>query len=322
MGARHTHGAARWVSALTAALLLGLLGCGGKTTAQAPVPTATTTFSHPTHLAGAGPVVDANGGEALHCADCHTASAATGWRVQRPGSAAHAPCDRCHADAFYAAPGPLCTACHAEPPDPRRPEVVPMPPVPRRLPESVLIGAFNHQLHLTSDRLKATPLTCEGCHQVSGEGPYASIPDHGVCAGCHGPDQTTLAAAAEPAMGRCVGCHAPGAGPGRARRFLTNDIGFTHAKHQATPDGTRVPCETCHYAMAKSTRSRSADITLPLMLDCRRCHNDPRRTPARVGMDRCEVCHSNPRIKTQPTPANHTAAKGGPGHGGLAREAR
>lgn len=296
------------------ALALLLVACGGTPppTDRVPEP-ARAGFTHAAHLADTPAMRQGNGGAALACGDCHAVTAATAWTVQRPGAGSHAPCDGCHEDAFYAAPGPLCTACHTGAPDPRAPIADSLPDYPRRQPFSELIGAFNHRLHLQSPALAAAKLTCTGCHTVEAGSPYASIPNHAVCATCHAPEQTRLAAAAAPPMAECGACHAPGVGPGRARRFLKNDIGFTHAKHQQNPDGTAIACETCHYAIAKSESSRSADVQLPLMLDCRRCHDDARRTPPEVGMDRCKACHQSGSIDPANPPANHTASRVAPG---------
>jgi uncharacterized paraquat-inducible protein A len=41
------------------------------------------------------------------CIDCHQMGT-------RPGSQDHAPCDRCHRDAFLGKPGELCKVCHTQ----------------------------------------------------------------------------------------------------------------------------------------------------------------------------------------------------------------
>lgn len=264
-------------------------------------------FLHAEHLATTPALTDLNGGRPLSCGDCHASTAANGYTAARPGSADHTPCASCHKGAFYTAPGPFCLSCHTTPPDPRRPKPADhaLPEWPRRQKHAELVGRFNHRLHLEDPRITATgALQCTDCHTL-GDGAYATIPSHAVCAGCHA-ENTRLSRMASPRLDACAACHADG-GPGRARRYLTNDIGFTHAKHRRHPDGTPIDCLTCHTGIERSTSARAADVTLPKMVSCRQCHDDATRTPDRVRMSECGVCHRNPTIELRAAPGTHTA---------------
>ncbi len=100
------------------ALGLGLSACP-RGPSPLPPPRGAPVFDHQAHLAeklapveGAAPGAPAGG---LSCGSCHGAAADVDESaVERPGAADHAPCDTCHAAAFYEAPGPMCLVCHLE----------------------------------------------------------------------------------------------------------------------------------------------------------------------------------------------------------------
>ncbi len=280
---------------LAALWALTLVGCPRDQRVPDAVKTALSgRFLHAAHLVDDARFRALNGGRALACADCHRSTAENRWQPERPGVADHQPCASCHKGAFYTPPGDFCTSCHTALPDPRR--AVPadhlLPEWPRRQKHSELVGRFNHRLHLGDPRIaESGGLTCTDCHTVDGSGPYASIPSHQTCAECHA-DGTRLTRIAAPRLDACASCHVDG-GPGRARKYLGNDVGFDHAKHMRLADGTAIECTTCHEAMTRSTSARAADVELPKMMSCRQCHEDRRRTPARVAMSECGVCHVN-----------------------------
>ncbi len=255
-------------------------------------------FKHSQHLSDAK-VLEENGGKALGCQDCHFIDAQKQYEAQRPGSQDHAPCDRCHQEEFYQQPSDFCQVCHTSV-DPLKAQSSPLEPYPRRAVAAELVSAFNHKVHLAGERVKkdGKGLNCQDCHAVSGPGEaYASFPKHPVCAKCHGE-------VVSPTMKDCSGCHAAN-GPGKERRFIKNDIRFTHGKHQTDAKGNEIACETCHYAIKQS--DAASEINLPLMKDCAKCHEDKNKTPDSVRIAQCGVCHTDD-INSKGLPGSHTAS--------------
>jgi len=311
-------GLMRWLFgvAFGLALVAALGGC--KTTPEVmdgPPLLATGPFRHEAHLVDSEAIREGNGGALLECKSCHSVDAR--FAVQRPGAAQHAPCDTCHNDAFNAQPGALCTSCHTSV-DPRTAGKSPLHAYPGRERVAQLLANFDHKLHLNGSKVK-TPkggLSCDTCHKVAGpEEAYASFPTHAACFPCHGP-AAAKADGVVPVLDNCQGCHAQD-GPGKARRFVTNDIRFTHGKHVADKAGKGITCEMCHYAVKQS--AKSSDIVLPAMADCATCHADAGRTPDRVRMDQCGVCHTS-AIDSKKLPGNHTASLGRGAAGVLAAQ--
>ncbi len=242
-------------------------------------------FHHDTHL---------NLSEAkLECKSCHAFDAKNGFLTKRPGSSQHAPCDDCHREAFFEAPGKICGVCHA------RIEVAnggasPLLPYPGRHEVAELISEFSHRLHLDPSRVKLPGnARCNACHRVESEREaYASFATHADCARCHSAPGNS-GSIARPHMDDCARCHAR-TGPGLARHFLKNDVRFTHGKHQKDRDGRAVACERCHHAVPRSTGAE--DLALPQMSDCTTCHED---------MATCGLCHTK-NVQSKPLPGDHT----------------
>lgn len=297
------HGGAS--AALVWVALLALAGCEGSGQVKPDKPLLDTgAFSHEVHLASGGAVASANKGAQLECKTCHAIG--DRFAVLRPGQDQHAPCDTCHADAFYQPPGALCGTCHKEV-NPLQEGASPVYAYPRRERVAQLLSRFDHALHLDGAQVKGAngALQCASCHQVgSGEDAYASFPTHEACAPCHASAKEGGQGVA-PLMDACSSCHAQN-GPGKARRFIQNDIRFTHGKHVRDASGKEIACESCHYAVRKSTTSY--DTVLPVMADCARCHEDSSRTPDRVRIAQCGVCHTG-AVDSVKLPGNHTAAR-------------
>lgn len=91
----------------------------------------------------------------------------------------------------------------------------------------------------------------------------------------------------------------------KGRKFLGNDVRFTHGKHRADSKGKRIDCKLCHYAVVESTHSE--ELNLPAMIDCAGCHENTDRTPDSVRITNCGVCHTSDVNKVD-LPGNHTAA--------------
>ncbi len=294
-----------WGSTMALALLFGALlaltGCpGGDVKPDKPPLIDTGLFSHTAHLADDAGIRDQNGGKLLGCEDCHAVDRKNDFKVGRPGQDAHAPCDGCHVQKYYEEPGEFCAVCH-EGVDPLFAGKSPTFDYPRRQVAAQLVSSFNHRVHLEGKRVKKEgggALGCEDCHAVpDGASAYATFPKHKNCVQCHG-------GAVSPRLDDCGGCHSRN-GPGRERAFIKNDIRFTHGKHSKDKNGEAIPCKTCHYAVPKS--SSQADLNLPLMADCAKCHEDSKKTPDRVRISNCGLCHTTD-VKSRALPGSHTAS--------------
>ena len=282
---------------LLSAALVALTGCPRGADRSGMPAAKAQEFLHKTHLALEFTPVGAANAQLLDCASCHSASESTKWIVQRPG-AEHAPCDSCHADAFYQEPAVFCATCHASI-DATKKGMSPLHDYPRRRREAQLISDFNHKVHLDGAKVNegGQALMCKSCHTVEGgDSPYVSVPTHAECASCHAKD-------AEPLMADCASCHARD-GHGMARHFLGNDVAFTHAKHQVDEAGQAIACIECHYAVVSSVAA--TDLDLPLMKDCATCHEDADKTPDSVRISECTVCHAV-EVGGDDVPDNHTA---------------
>lgn len=285
-----------------ASVTLWACGPGGQSTTPSKATTsapAAATFEHARHVGARRP-----DGRPVGCRDCHTSTVETDFVTMRPGVGEHAPCDDCHKEAFYAAPGPMCQVCHTSALDaltPRKGGGATLVEFPRRSIEAELVGAFNHAAHLDEGRVRAPDgkaLRCDSCHAISNSSPYVSIPTHADCAPCHAPANVARVKAPH-SLEDCGGCHT-GGGPGRARRFARdNDVRFSHAKHTASA------CVDCHASVVRSTNT--TDRAIPVMAVCAECHANPDKTSPelRIRKDNCGLCHvDDPASKG--LPGDHT----------------
>lgn len=250
------------------------------------------TFTHTLHLS------KDKVGKALGCNSCHEVDLEAGYRVIRPGHNDHSPCDDCHADDFKKAPGTLCENCHIEV-NPLQEGASPLYSYPsRERKTAALVSSYNHAQHVAAATREegGSGLNCMDCHRLPKDAAMAGFPAHGDCAPCH-------AAVAAPRMSDCNGCHERD-GPGRNRKFLCNDIRFTHAKHRRDVSGHEIACTACHADVLHSTDSDQ--LTLPRMSDCATCHDRADRTPARVRIDNCGLCHQDDMEANRHAPANHS----------------
>jgi hypothetical protein len=243
---------------------------------------STRAFRHEVHLQAA---------LELTCASCHVPK--DGWDTGRPGSNDHAPCDSCHREKFATQEGgEFCEVCH-EKTDPRRPGESPLHPFPRHLMAAQLVSEFDHQGHLTRGGESGQALTCRSCHDI--QGAFASFPTHADCAPCHAEKHP-------PRLGECERCHSRES-TGTARRFVTNDIRFTHERHLTELSGEALPCLACHQAVPKSTKA--SDLNLPRMRECATCHANPRKVPPEKRIDQCGLCHLR-NVRSKDIPVNHS----------------
>jgi hypothetical protein len=301
---------ARW--ALTFGVLV-CIACGSKSTtpsrvAKAGVPVVETDrFPHKAHT-GDNPQIRNWQGRGLFCADCHDAAAVVAGNVSRPGTNQHAPCDDCHKAEFEKPPGPMCKICHSSvDPTTLDKAASPLQPYPDRGITAVLASSFSHRLHLDADKMEGATgahVGCGDCHaRAGGENPLPI--GHKACARCH--EQVPRVKQKLP-MNKCAGCHVQrDVDLKRGRRFIIGDLRFAHATHEKDRAGEAVSCTQCHTNVADS--SNRDDMAVPAMERCATCHEDTQKSPDRVRMGNCGVCHGE--IQSGSPPMNHgvTGAK-------------
>ena len=313
----------------TAALifLLAVLGCGRSTSTTPPplrgsgeVVVDSDRFPHALHT-GATPEIRNYRGRGLGCGDCHDASLVRQGNLARPGTMNHAPCDDCHKAEFFKPPGPLCKVCHisVDPTAPRAGALAagaaldsargsttpvsasPLQPYPERGQTQILGSSFSHQQHLAPGAMDSAVgfhVTCGDCHTRDGK-QEPQVPLHAQCARCH---EQQARAKAKLSMDNCGGCHLTrNVELARGRKFITGDLRFNHATHVTDRAGASVACAACHADISNSA-SRE-DVAVPAMERCAQCHEDSQRSPDRVRMTQCGVCHSG--ITTGTPPMNH-----------------
>jgi hypothetical protein len=300
----------RWVNVALTLVVSACAACGpsrgGSTPSRAiggpgspgSIAVETDRFPHGLHT-GDKPEIRSWHGRGLFCADCHDPRAVRDGRVARPGLDQHAPCDDCHKGEFAKPPGPLCRVCHTAV-DPRASGGSPLQPYPERGTVQTLASTFSHRSHLDAGKMEAATgahVSCADCHERNPDTRDPMVPGHKACARCH--EQSAKAKAAL-AMERCTGCHPDrGVELKRGRLFITGDLKFHHATHETDRTGNAVACATCHAAVEQSA-SREA-MAVPAMERCATCHEDGTRSPDRVRMANCAICHAQIDAGTPPT---------------------
>ena len=234
--------------------------------------------------------------DGLQCRNCHEVDLQAGYRPIRPGTQEHSPCNDCHATEYDKPPGEFCKTCH-ESINPFEKGKSPLHQYPSKYKKVALVSRFNHAQHVAAATRQESGagLVCRDCHQIKENSAFVGFPVHGNCFSCH---ETAVA----PRMNDCEGCHEKD-GFGRNRKFLCNDIRFTHAKHQMTADGEKIECDFCHVGIDESTDSE--DLNLPQMYDCASCHDRSEKTPDRVRIDNCGLCHQD-TVDAEELPSSHT----------------
>ena len=300
-------------------LLIGLVavGCGGKNDAVT-LPSRTTgravsiavqgdRFPHALHT-GSNAQIRGWQGRGLQCEDCHAAADVKAGRIARPGGSPtgpsaqqHAPCDDCHRDEFAKAPGPLCRVCHVSV-DPTVKGSSTMKTFPDTGIVQSLASTFSHRTHLDASKMESAVgahVSCTDCHERDATTHDPILPSHKQCLACH--DKAQAAKAALP-MERCDGCHLRrDVEIKRGRLFIIGDLRFSHQAHETDKAGAAIRCATCHENVADS--SKREDMAVPAMARCAQCHEDAGKSPDRVRMAKCGVCHS--AIQDGSPPSNH-----------------
>ncbi len=303
------------VAILSLAIAIGALGCGpSKTTTPSRVARGgktsiavdTDRFPHGVHT-GDKPEIRNWQGRGLFCADCHAADAVREGRVSRPGTNQHAPCDDCHKAEFGKPPGKLCKVCHVAV-DPFTKGQSPLQDYPERGATRVLASNFSHRLHLDKDKMESATgahINCSDCHVRDAKSRDPQVPGHLQCARCH---EQQPKVKGKLAMEKCAGCHPQRSVElTRGRRFITGDLKFAHSTHEVDKAGAPVACTTCHQGVDDS--DERDDMAVPPMVRCAQCHEDSVRSPDRVRMANCGVCHGN--IESGSPPGNHMVGAGG-----------
>jgi hypothetical protein len=300
----------------TAALSIGLISsCGGKrkpTTGAAAtsalpegaVPAETDRFPHDVHT-GDHARIRGYKNRGLVCTDCHPQEAVLKGDYARPGLNQHSPCDDCHADEFYKPPGKFCKNCHTDI-NPLVKGATKMQPYPERGFRQVLASRFSHRLHLDEAKMDSEVgfhVSCTDCHVRDPDSKDPRLPGHKQCARCHAEKESARKALS---MGDCSNCHPErDVELVRGRIFIKQDLIFAHADHVTDAGGAAIACDTCH---ADIPRSRSAEeVSVPAMQRCATCHENSQKTPDRVRIARCDVCHQT--IEAGSPPGNHLVGK-------------
>jgi hypothetical protein len=295
--------------AVLALLLAGACGKGARTPAAGrggSIAVDTDRFPHAVHT-GDDPRIRGYQGRGLGCADCHPAAAVLRGEIARPGADQHAPCDTCHREEFFKPPGKLCKVCHASV-EPRATGQSPLQPYPERGLTRALAAEFSHAGHLDKAAMDAAVghhVGCADCHARDAASRDPVLPGHAQCAPCH---EGQVAAKRALPMDACQRCHpARDVELIRGRRFITGDLVFAHATHERDASGAAIACDTCHADVPAS--DDAADLSVPTMQRCATCHEDAGKTPDRVRIARCEVCHT--AITSGQPPASHGGMAGG-----------
>jgi hypothetical protein len=231
---------------------------------------------------------------AIACGDCHRDG-------ERPGHD-HKPCDRCHRDAFLAAPSAFCQTCHTR--VTTDPLVAPLRPYPVDDVWQAEPAIFSHAAHTDAAKMEARVGFHVGCPDCHVRGTQLARPDHEICARCHAPEARLADA---PTMDACASCHAPAPRPRIRARLIKGDLSFDHARHRVDRAGTTIRCEQCHVKTSAATGYN--DHAAPKVQSCVGCHDDTDRTPAAMRMQQCETCHSERTARlVQLIPRDHLPA--------------
>jgi len=292
-----------------ALVTLVLVACGSSRTTTTPsrgagqsgsIPVESDRFPHAVHT-GDKPEIRNWQGRGLGCKDCHDAGAVVEGRVARPGTNQHAPCDDCHKAEFAKPPGPLCRVCHQSV-DPTHRGASPLQNYPERGVTQTLKSSFSHRTHLNAGKMEAATgahIACGDCHERNETTRDPQVPGHKACARCH---EQNPGVKAKLGMANCAGCHPEKDVPlKRGRIFITGDLQFHHASHEKDHSGNAIACTTCHTNVDEAA-SRD-EMAVPNMERCAQCHEDSTKSPDRVRMGNCAVCHS--AIENGAPPTNH-----------------
>lgn len=225
-------------------------------------------------------------GRGLECKDCHPQEDVRKGLAPFPGGNDHAPCDDCHKAEFYKPPGAFCKNCHVSVSLTVEGETK-MQAFPSRGSKKVLASNFSHRAHLDKDGMEAAVgfhIGCDDCHSRDAKGDPV-LPRHDACVRCHEGKAKKIMS-----MSDCASCHAQtNVDIAQGRIMITEGLIFSHGDHVQDRAGASIGCDSCHEDVANSSEIK--DVSIPQMQECAKCHQDPKRTPERVRIAQCKVCH-------------------------------
>jgi hypothetical protein len=132
---------------------------------------------------------------------------------------------------------------------------------------------FNHQKHV-----KDAGMECSACHEYFAKQQRSGLPDLALCSGCH---QQPLTKSPEEA--KLIALAASPSPPAFRKLFRLPDHAFySHRRHVTI---AKLPCATCHGAIADTTAPPSRPLVHIDMETCTNCH-----TRQSVQTD-CTACH-------------------------------
>jgi hypothetical protein len=130
--------------------------------------------------------------------------------------------------------------------------------------------AFNHQLHAGE-----LEMTCDICHQFYSSGNHSGLPLLTNCLDCHEEPLTE-----SPEEQKIRDLAAAGQDDVFRKLFKMPDhVFYSHRRHAEIG---KIPCETCHGAVAATS-------------------TPPERPMVRVSMDSCLECHEREQVRSECT---------------------
>ncbi len=277
--------------AFTILFLLSIAACSGGSRkngskASSEAVADNNRFPHKLHT-GKDKRITSYKGRGLECKDCHPQEDVQAGKAPRPGGNNHAPCDECHKEEFYKPPGAFCQNCHVSV-NLTKEGATKMQGFPSRGSKKVLASNFSHQLHLDADAMESEVgfhVSCNDCHTRDEKTGDPQLPRHANCVRCHEGKAKKIMSMAD-----CASCHLQSdVSLERGRIMITPGLVFSHGDHVKDKADAPIGCESCHAEIANS--STTGEVSIPKMQECAKCHQDPTRTPDRVRIARCEVCH-------------------------------
>jgi len=119
---------------------------------------------------------------------------------------------------------------------------------------------FNHRKHV-----KEAGLECAGCHQFYAERQHAGLPDIAVCQVCHETPITD-----SPEEKKLIALAGRSSPPAFRKLFMLPDhVSYSHRRHVTA---AKLPCETCHGAIADTVAPPSRPLVRVTMATCVDCH--------------------------------------------------
>ncbi len=132
---------------------------------------------------------------------------------------------------------------------------------------------FNHQKHV-----KTAGIDCSTCHQYYADHQHSGLPELATCMMCHQQPVTK-----SPEERKLIALAAGPSPPVFRKLFrLPDHVYYSHRRHVTV---ARLPCSTCHGAIADTTAPPARPLVRISMATCTGCH-------VRVSVQtECTACH-------------------------------